>query len=422
MLVFIFLTLGYPPSCQALQHYGLNIHTHNRFWDADWPAVLNKELDTVAASGATMVRVVLEWRWIEHDRKGVSGESAQWMLTRYDELFAAVQARRLSALLVVWSTPCWATTSSCASNPNDANKYPPHNGADFGDFLAFCYHRWASVLSGIEMWNEPNLHPFWLSSATSFAKMIRSTYTQAKKQGVRVPLILGGLADPDVPFLKKLYAAGIQGHYNALAVHPYGRGRNPHFRYSASALHAHPSDIYHTFLQGLTAIRSAQKLHHDSTPLWLTELGWSTGKGREDVSETTQGAYYKAAMSILSTAPFRTYVQVALFYMLADDSANAADHLDNYGIVHFKSYAPKKSWPAIVSAFHAHNGGLARAEITNSTASSSSSSSTFVHIVVAVVVVVAVVAAALLVAVLVVIYRRQQLHQPNPPAYQVMHQ
>ena len=65
-------------------------------------------------------------------------------------------------------------------------------------------------------------------------------------------MLAGSLAGADRPFLQKLYAAGIRGSYDGLAIHPYGEAR-----------------------AGTRWIHAAQVAAGDRTPLWITEFGWT---------------------------------------------------------------------------------------------------------------------------------------------------
>ena len=68
-----------------------------------------------------------------------------------------------------------------------------------------------------------------------------------------LPIVAGSLVGSDGTFLRALYAEGIEGHYDGLAVH-----------------------YYDLTLASLRAIREAQRKAGDTTPLWLTEFGWTS--------------------------------------------------------------------------------------------------------------------------------------------------
>ena len=66
-------------------------------------------------------------------------------------------------------------------------------------------------------------------------------------------MLAGSIVGANGVFLKALYAAGIKGYYDGLAVH-----------------------YYTLTLASLRSIREVQTANGDTTPLWLTEFGWSS--------------------------------------------------------------------------------------------------------------------------------------------------
>ena len=68
-----------------------------------------------------------------------------------------------------------------------------------------------------------------------------------------MPVIGGSLVGADGKFLEALYAQGIKGSYDGLAVH-----------------------YYDLTLASIRAIRETQRKNGDTKPLWLTEFGWTS--------------------------------------------------------------------------------------------------------------------------------------------------
>src|ERR1022692_2588369 len=77
-----------------------------------------------------------------------------------------------------------------------------------------------------------------------------------------MPVLAGSLVGSNGAFLRKLYAAGIKGYYNGLAVH-----------------------FYNLTLASLRYTHEVQLANGDSTPLWLTGFGWSSCLPRQLIQE-----------------------------------------------------------------------------------------------------------------------------------------
>jgi len=77
-----------------------------------------------------------------------------------------------------------------------------------------------------------------------------------------VPVLAGSLVGANGAFLRDLYAAGIKGYYDGLSV-----------------------DFYTLVLASLRSIREVQLANGDTTPVWLTEFGWSSCFPRHKVHE-----------------------------------------------------------------------------------------------------------------------------------------
>src|SRR2546422_11766228 len=80
-----------------------------------------------------------------------------------------------------------------------------------------------------------------------------AAYPEIKQADPAVPVLAGSLVGSNGLFLRALYAAGIKGYYDGLAVH-----------------------YYSLVLASLRAIHEVQLANGDSRPLWLGEVGWGS--------------------------------------------------------------------------------------------------------------------------------------------------
>src|SRR3989449_10803563 len=80
-----------------------------------------------------------------------------------------------------------------------------------------------------------------------------AAYPEIKQATPAVTVLGGSIVGSNGKFLRALYAAGIKGYYDGLAVH-----------------------FYTLTLAALRATHTVQLASGDTTPMWLDEFGWSS--------------------------------------------------------------------------------------------------------------------------------------------------
>jgi hypothetical protein len=239
-----------------------------------------QDLQGVAAAGVGTERFELGWRSVEP-----SQGSYHW--GRSDRFIGALAARGIRPLPFVWMSPNWIA-SSPARPPIDSashqqawrsflkaavarygrggsywtNGYPQRHGVDATPL----------PIQSWQVWNEPNLKKYFNpegsaeQSPQKYARLLRISHDAITSEDPQAEIVLagnpgyapsGGLRAWD--FLDRLYAVdGIKGYFDVAALHPYS------------------SDINGLRFQ-LQRTRAVMRDHDDqSTPLWLTELGWGS--------------------------------------------------------------------------------------------------------------------------------------------------
>jgi exo-beta-1,3-glucanase (GH17 family) len=77
----------------------------------------------------------------------------------------------------------------------------------------------------------------------------------------------------------------------------------------------------------------------DTSPLWLTEFGWTTSTTSGGVSPSTQATYVDQAYTQIpnwsSAVGSNVNVQGAFYYDLQDDGSDTSNDQDNYGLVYY---------------------------------------------------------------------------------------
>ena len=210
---------------------------------------------------AKVVRTEVSWSLFEPESPNAIDQST---LSSLDTLVSDAAARGIRVILLVDSTPCWASSapasilSKCVpGNDGEAGSWPPSNAGTYGAFVAFLAGRYGNNLAAIEVWNEPDqANEAYLAGpdkAQHYAAILRAAYPAIKGADPRTPVLAGSIVGSNGAFLRELYAAGIKGYYNGLSVH-----------------------FYNLTLAGLRYTHEVQVANGDFTPLWLNEFGWSS--------------------------------------------------------------------------------------------------------------------------------------------------
>ncbi|HEY4869823.1 MAG TPA: hypothetical protein VII79_07435 [Candidatus Dormibacteraeota bacterium] len=170
----------------------------------------------------------------------------------------------MTVIATAFSTPCWTSSAPAAllgrcstTRLTQANAWPPKDPAGFAAFVAFLAQRYGTRLAAIEVWNEPDqsneLYFAGPSKPSRYAAVLRAAYPAIKQANPSVPVLAGSLVGASGGFLRALYAAGIKGYYDGLAVH-----------------------FYNLTLASLRVIHEVQLANGDTKALWLDEFGWSS--------------------------------------------------------------------------------------------------------------------------------------------------
>lgn len=314
-----------PTSVNVSQLRGADLHPMASDENA---SLIQREFSLLQSAGATSVRFDVFWTAVEWTAKGdYDPKTLAWL----DWVFAQAHAHGLKVILDVWSTPCWASSAPATMKLGclpgwwnfPVRYYPPVNAQDYADFCAYAAKRWGYALAALELWNEPNGTFLYASNkAAAYARLVTAAYPAVKAVAPHLPVIMS-LAGTDTTFLSQLYAAGVKGHYDGIAVHPYGQPQ----------------------LAGLKAFRAYQLSQGDSAPLWVTEIGWTTSL----LALQPQAADVASALQQLSVLPYVADVDV---YEMRDEGSDPTNPQDHFGLLK-QNLTPKAGWNAFASTTHA---------------------------------------------------------------------
>ena len=310
-----------------VSHYGLHLplvlRDHRPPTQVEYGANLADlgNADLMNDIGFTWVKGFLEW-----GRAEPSKGNYHW--GDVDNVLAVCQARGLKLILRVDRPPAWANGSGGTA--------PPHNAADYGDFMGALAAHCQGQLTGIayEVWNEPNLEIEWGGQAPDparYTNLLKAAYprvkaadpdawvvtaglattggtlTEAQPDG-RLTATVKGLAWNDLHYIQDMYNAGAKGYFDALGSHPYG---------FAFAPEHDPTD---PAVNGL-CFRRAEQQHEimiangdGDTPIWATEFGWLLDPAIDGLNCHGWGSWPSREWQIVSPQTQATYLVNAYGY------------------------------------------------------------------------------------------------------------
>jgi polysaccharide biosynthesis protein PslG len=281
--------------------FGINSHIASRYPD---PSSMDVPARIVAGARVGWVREDFQWFRIEPQQ----GEF-DWLFT--DQMVAALGRYDVNILGVLGPSVGWATPEP-SDKPDDVSFLPP----DPRLFARYAYavaKRYQGQVDHWEIWNEPDNELFWRPNPdpVAYAELLRRAAYAIKQANPEATVLIGGMNPFDLTFMQTVHAQGAWDSFDVLNLHPYVDPFGPEDGNIAAA------------------VDSARALANEygAKPIWVTELGWSSGPGDRDkvglTDEQEQADYLARAMVLLWTGG----VERIFWYTLKDDPGNP------YGLV-----------------------------------------------------------------------------------------
>lgn len=237
-----------------------------QYSDAD----LARALDLIRGGGFTIVRQHFYWNEIE-PRKN----EFDW--TKADRIVARAHENNLQIVSVIDTTPVWAR------HPGEADLLyaPPANVDDYARFVAAFVKRYEHRVQFIQVWDNPNVHPFWgrrNAAPLDYAALLRAAAIAARAANPNVKIISAGLAAnnelirghpdySDVLFLRGMYQAGAKDYFDVLGVKAYGMWTGPDDRRV-------DKDVFN-FSRAILLHEEMLAYGDSNKPVWAVEFGWN---------------------------------------------------------------------------------------------------------------------------------------------------
>jgi hypothetical protein len=273
---------------------------------ADGPRA-RAEIAAAVRLHAQVVRIEVPWSTFEPSDARIDAAALAGM----DRLMADATAAGIRVIAIVDSTPCWASSAPASvlrrCNPHRAgraNAWPPRHAAEYASFVASLAQRYGTRLAAIEVWNEPDqINQLYFAGphkAVRYATILKAAYRAIKQANPQVTVLAGSIVGSNGIFLRALYAAGIKGYYDGLAVH-----------------------YYTLVLAAVREIHEVQLQNGDAAPLWLDEFGWSSCYPRHRIEQeqacVTPAIQARNLANVLHSLARAPYVAATVVYDLQDN-------------------------------------------------------------------------------------------------------
>ena len=224
----------------------------------------SRSFDMAREGGFTHAKMIIHWPRLEPRRgRYTFTETSENDL---DNVMRAADGADMKLVIRVDGTPDWA-----GGKPSKTDA-----GAVEAFYAALSTHGKGTIVA-YEILNEPNLPFEWGGdpSPSGYAQFLKAAYRGVKK-GDPSALVLGGGLSPaaqidDLEFLRGMYAAGVKGSMDAVAVHNYGGNFEPE---------QDPGNCSICFRRAEHYRQIMVDAGDAATPIWATEFGWLLDPGR----------------------------------------------------------------------------------------------------------------------------------------------
>ncbi|MDQ5808440.1 MAG: hypothetical protein M3320_07155 [Actinomycetota bacterium] len=266
---------------------------------------LASETRLMSASGVGSLRVAFYWR----DMQPVEGQPIDFAET--DRIVSAAARAGLRVFPTLVRAPSWATGGDEQEGavPTDSSTY-----AAFVTEVVRRYGRggafWTSAgvpvrpVISWQVWNEPDIGRYWRGEPwpSTYVELLRAAAPAIRAVDPQAQVVAAGLTNEAWKGLGKLYDEGARGLFDAAAIHPFSR---------------RPSNVMKIIRLTRTEMaRSGDR----STPLVLSEISWSSGKGKStlnygwETSEKGQASRIRQILPMLARERKRLRIQAAYWY------------------------------------------------------------------------------------------------------------
>jgi hypothetical protein len=281
-----------------------------------------RNLDMIAESGASWVRIDISWSMIQPTQRGVY--HTQWGVPFVEKILNMAHERGLKVLGTFWLTPEWASGTT-------NKRVLPKDPADYAAALKWAAARWKTQVQAWEVWNEPNLKDYLSPpDPVAYTSLLKAAYPALKAGNPNAQLVAMATMYVDTDWIGKAYAAGARGSFDVVSVHSYqGYANKP----PADPALGRRERMTHTS----ELIKLMQAKGDGSKKIWFTEFGWSVHDNTSStevwllgVTEKTQAEYLRWSLSMIQGRwPQVTHA----FWYNSRDTDTGRLHSDRRGLI-----------------------------------------------------------------------------------------
>jgi hypothetical protein len=231
---------------------------------------LRRRWELMAELGMKWDRSDLWWSDVER-------EPGKWDFSKPDTGMEMYRSHGVQMLPILDYGARWRQT---AAPGNDAER------EEWARYVSRMVARYNGFADTWEVWNEPNILPFWRPQpdTASYAKLLEVTADKARAANPKVRLCAFASAGADIPFIERVIELAGTDDFDLASYHFYRAGR-PEER----------------TLQEADEVRLALRRFGKVCPVWVTEMG-VTSHFNEGASEEAQAAYWMRQMALLISA------------------------------------------------------------------------------------------------------------------------
>lgn len=267
-------------------------------------------MDLYLSTGARWDRRDFWWSVVQPDKE-------TWNWEYFDAAMQDFEENRVHVVVILCYGSAWYGDAPATAAEREL----------FGEYVYQMVNRYKDWVKVWEIWNEPNILPFWSPkpNVEAYSDLLKIAYERAKEADPDCIVLGGALAGADTRFLRGMYENGAGDSFDALSFHTYGN--NP------------TESNQRREIEKLVGVMHEYK---NRKAIWLTETGIYTGPA--GVSEQIQ------AERIVKSEIRWVAMDVKRIFQLTlrdwTDDPNAQDAMSYRGLTHASGEAKP--------AFHAH--------------------------------------------------------------------
>jgi hypothetical protein len=303
---------------------------------------LDRQASDMKAAGVESWRVEFAWDLIEP-----SPGAFNWAGT--DRKVLAAARARIDVLGLALRAPAWA-------NGDSGDPFvPPKKPADYAAYLTALITRYGPngslwvehpevprrAVRTWEIWNEPNLKDYFRTQpfAKPYAALLRAAYPAVHAADPGATVLMASMANFSWRDLAKLLSVpGPKLKFDAAGAHPFS-GR--------------PSNAVKIVRLNRDVLN---RRGYGKVPLWLTELTWSSAKGKKtpltqnwETTEAGQGERLRSVFKLLLAQRGSLRLARVFWYTWATVDNGSKNSFDYSGLLQYRPDGTFRAKPALAA-------------------------------------------------------------------------